>query len=141
MRHTNESKEMYLEVMYELSLKDKNIRLVDIARKLNYSKPSVTRAMSALKKDGCILQEPYGPITLTEKGIEAAKFIKNRHVYLTKYLMLSLGIDEKLAEKDACRMEHIVSHEIMVAVREYVHNNANKRPIRLKKDYNLLINQ
>jgi len=120
---SSESQEMYLEVIYNIDQKDEIIRSIDIAKTLGYSKPSVNRAINKLKLDGLIAQEPYGHITMTEKGRGLAKKIKNKHIYLTDYLMLSLGIDKETAEKDACRMEHVVSKETMEAVIKYVDDN------------------
>ncbi|BES64652.1 metal-dependent transcriptional regulator [Gottschalkiaceae bacterium SANA] len=123
MSKNNESKEMYLEVIYELFLNNKEVRSVDIAEKMGYSRPSISRAMSVLKKEGYVIQEPYGTISLTEKGFETGKKILDRHVCLTKFLRLSLNIDKDLAEKDACRFEHVVSEETMEAIRVYVKAN------------------
>ena len=120
---SNESQEMYLEVIYNIDQKNEAIRSIDIAKELGYSKPSVSRAINKLKKDGLIDQEPYGHITMTDAGRKLAEKIKNKHIYLTEYLCLSLGLSRELAEKDACRMEHVVSKETMIAVKEYVAKN------------------
>lgn len=119
----NESQEMYLEVIYNIDQKGETIRSIDIANTLGYSKPSVSRAINKLKKDGLINQEPYGHITMTDDGRELAKKIQNKHVYLTEYLCLSLGLDKEIAERDACRIEHVVSKETMDAVRDYIAKN------------------
>ncbi len=115
-----ESGEMYLEVMYGLLTETGEIRSVDIAKSMGYSKPSVSRAIGLLKKEGFIEQEPYGKITLTEKGLERAKMVADRHVLLTEFLKRSLGLSADTAEQDACRIEHIVSRETMAAVRNYL---------------------
>ncbi len=115
-----ESGEMYLEVMYNLFSETGEIRSVDVAKALGYSKPSVSRAIGLLKKEGFIEQEPYGKITLTEKGLSRAKLVADRHVLLTEFLVRSLGVTPEIAEQDACRIEHIVSRETMAAVREYL---------------------
>ncbi|MEX1378330.1 MAG: metal-dependent transcriptional regulator [Eubacteriales bacterium] len=120
---TNESQEMYLEVIYNIDLQGEIIRSIDIAKTLGYSKPSVNRGINKLKEEGLISQEPYGHITLTEKGRKEASRIKNRHIYLTDYLMMSLGVDEDTAENDACRIEHVVSKKTMDAVIDYVEKN------------------
>ena len=121
---SNESQEMYLEVIYDIEQNSKVIRSVDIAKELGYSKPSINRAINRLKLDGFISQEPYGHITMTEKGREIAKTIKNRHIYLTEYLMLSLGLSKETAEADACRIEHVVSKNTMDAVKKYLKENS-----------------
>jgi len=120
----NESGEMYLEVMYKLEEKNGVIRSVDIANELGYSKPSVTRAMGLLKTDNYITQEPYGKITLTEKGREKAKKIMERHNLLTEFLTKCLRLDADTAEQDACRIEHIVSTKTMDAIKEYLDKNS-----------------
>ena len=121
---SNESQEMYLEVIYDIEQNSKVIRSVDIAKELGYSKPSINRAINRLKLDGFISQEPYGHITMTEKGREIAKTIKNRHIYLTEYLMLSMGLSKETAEADACRIEHVVSKNTMDAVKKYLKENS-----------------
>ena len=121
---SSESREMYLEVIYNIEQKNEVIRSIDVAKTLGYSKPSVNRAINKLKDDGLIAQEPYGHITMTDEGRELAKKIKNKHIYLTEYLRLSLGLDVEAAERDACRMEHVVSKETMDAVKKYVHQNS-----------------
>lgn len=123
---SNESQEMYLEVIYNIEQNNEVIRSIDVAKELGYSKPSINRAINKLKQDGLISQEPYGHITMTKIGRDIAKRIKNRHVYLTEYLMLSLGLVRLTAEADACRIEHIVSKETMDAVRNYVDTNLKK---------------
>ena len=120
---SSESQEMYLEVIFNIDQRDEVIRSIDIAKTLGYSKPSVNRAINKLKADGLITQEPYGHITMTEHGREMAKKIKNKHVYLTEYLSLSLGLDKEIAEIDACRIEHVVSKDTMDAVINYVDEN------------------
>jgi len=117
---SSESSEMYLEVMYRLEKRNGVIRSVDIANELGYTKPSVSRAISLLKQENYIDQQPYGKIILLEKGIEKARKIMERHNLLTKFLVLSLGIDKETAENDACRIEHIVSKDTMRAVKKYV---------------------
>jgi len=114
---------MYLEVIYDIEQNNQVIRSVDIAKELGYSKPSINRAINRLKEDGFISQEPYGHITMTQEGREIAKRIKNRHIYLTEYLMLSLGLSRETAEADACRIEHVVSAETMDAVRKYLNKD------------------
>ncbi len=119
---TSESKEMYLEVMYNIEQRNEVIRSIDVAKALGYSKPSINRAINKLKEEGMITQEPYGQIMMTELGRATAEKIKNKHIHLTEFLVMSLGIDRETAEKDACRMEHVVSKKTMDAVKEYLKN-------------------
>lgn len=106
-----ESGEMYLETILVLQDRNGYVRSIDIANELDYSKPSVSRAMNILKKAGYILMERNGKISLTEKGSQTAHDIYKRHLLIAKYLMLTLGIDEETANGDACRIEHVLSEE------------------------------
>jgi len=112
-----ESGEMYLEVMYQLLQKKGEIRSVDIAETLGYSKPSVSRAIKVLREEGFVKQEPYGKITFTKKGADRAHQVLERHHLLTEFLVNTLHLDQEIAEQDACRIEHFVSDELMTAVK------------------------
>lgn len=112
-----ESGEMYLETILQLKNKFGYVRSIDIAHELNYSKPSVSRAVALLKEDGYITHDPHGMILLTAKGYEIADKILDRHTTLTQYLM-SLGVSEETAQSDACRIEHIISQESFDKIKE-----------------------
>lgn len=101
---------MYLETILVLKNKYGYVRSIDIAREMNYSKPSVSRAVALLKDDGYVENDPHGMILLTEKGLKIAEKIYDRHKTLTKYLIL-LGVSEETAQKDACKIEHVISDE------------------------------
>ena len=105
-----ESGQMYLETIYILSQNKSYVRAIDVGEHLGYSKPSVSRAMSILKKDGYVLVDTDGAITLTESGMEVAQTMYTRHIVLSEMLM-RLGVDEKTATEDACRIEHVISEE------------------------------
>ena len=115
----SESVEMYLEAILELEARNSVVRSVDIARFLGVTKPSVNRAMTNLKNEGYILMEPYGDVVFTEKGRETAKHIHELHHVITDFLVNSLGISPELAEADACRIEHVISPEVVQAMKEY----------------------
>lgn len=106
----HESGEMYLETILILKNRFGYVRSIDIAHELGYSKPSVSRAVSLLKENDYIIYDPNGMILLTEKGSEIAESIYERHKVLSKYL-ISLGVSEDTAQRDACRMEHVISPE------------------------------
>lgn len=114
-----QSKQDYLETIYDLSLNRKNVRSIDIANALGYSRASINKAIGALKNGGYINQKPYGTITLTEKGTETAKSIRRRHNLIRYYLIHILEIDEITAEEDACKMEHIISESTLTAIEEH----------------------
>lgn len=112
-----ESGEMYLETILILSKTNNVVRSVDVADHMNYSKPSVSRAMGLLKNNGYILIDNNGYITLTEKGTETANAIFERHEVLSK-LFQSIGVDEKTAIEDACRVEHYISDTTFQALKK-----------------------
>ncbi len=114
-----ESGEMYLESIYVLCGQKQSVRSIDVAEHMNYSKPSVSRAVGLLKKDGYITVDKDGYISLTEFGKEKGKSIFDRHTVLTKMLM-SIGVDEKTASEDACRMEHVISEKTFYAMKNYL---------------------
>lgn len=114
-----ESGQMYLETIYILSQNKSYVRAIDVGEHLGYSKPSVSRAMSILKKDGYVLVDADGAITLTESGMEIAQTMYTRHTVLSEMLM-RLGVDEKTATEDACRIEHVISEESFLAVKKHL---------------------
>ena len=103
-----ESGENYLEIILILSRKGISVRSVDIANELSFSKPSVSRAVGILKNNGFIDVDKNGYITLTQAGNEIAERIYERHLVLTKWLV-DIGVDEKTAAEDACKLEHDIS--------------------------------
>ncbi len=117
-----ESGEMYLETIYVLSQKRANVRAIDIGEELGYSRPSVSRAMHLLKGEGLIKIDEYGFVKLTEAGNILARRIYERHTVLTKVL-LKLGVDEKTASEDACRLEHYISDTSFDAIKAYMAKN------------------
>lgn len=120
-----ESGEMYLETIYILTQKNKNVRSIDVVNYMGFSKPSVSRAISLLKKDEFIQLDGQGYIQLTEKGLSHAKSIYERHTVLTK-LFIDLGVNEKTAVDDACRIEHYLSDETFNAIKNHLkkHNSS-----------------
>ncbi len=114
-----ESGEMYLETIYVLSQKYKDVRAIDVGEYMGYSKPSVSRAVGLLKSGGYLVSDELGHLSLTEAGIEVASKIYERHTLLTSYLML-LGVSSGTAAEDACKMEHIISDESFNAIKKHV---------------------
>ena len=115
----HESAEMYLETIYTLSLTKAHVRSVDVAEALNYSRPSVSRAVGLLKKDGYLLMDDDGFLRLTELGSNTAEKIYERHRILTAALK-ALGVDEESAEVDACRIEHVISDKSLAAIKAHM---------------------
>lgn len=114
-----ESGEMYLETIKILSEELDAVRSIDICAYMNYSKPSVSRAVKNLKNEGYIDVDKNGHITLTDTGLSIAETIHERHVVLSSMLM-GLGVDEKTALEDACRMEHVISAESFEAIKAHL---------------------
>lgn len=106
-----ESGEDYLETILLLHEKTGFVRSVDIACELNYSKPSISRAVNILKESGYITVEAGGQILLTEEGRKKAESIYERHVSITHFLEDVLNVSHENAEHDACKIEHIISEE------------------------------
>ncbi len=115
----HESGEMYLENILILSNEREFVRSIDICEKMGYSKPSVSRAVNLLKKDGYIVVDGKGYITLTDNGKKIATNIYERHKILTDAL-LSLGISKDTASSDACKVEHFLSEETFTAIKKHV---------------------
>ncbi|MBS6195205.1 MAG: metal-dependent transcriptional regulator [Clostridiales bacterium] len=114
-----ESGEMYLETIYVLSKTSSTVRSLDIAEYMGYSKPSISRAVGLLRKAEYISVDQFGYITLTDIGKKLAEKIYDRHTTLTKMLML-LGVDEKTAAEDACKMEHTISDKSFAAIKQHI---------------------
>lgn len=114
-----ESGEMYLETIYVLSQRSSAVRGIDIGEELGYSKPSVSRALGVLKDEGLVKKDEDGFIKLTEAGEILAKRIYERHSVLTK-LLIGLGVDEKTATEDACRVEHYISDTTFDAIKAHM---------------------
>ncbi len=116
----HESGENYLETILVLKERNGVVRSIDIARELNFSKPSVSRAMGILRENGYITMEPSGEILLTESGRIKAKDIYGRHLLLTAFLQEVIGVPAQLAEKNACRMEHILDQEVIDGISSFM---------------------
>lgn len=111
--------EDYIELVYALQKGKKRVHTNDIASALNINPASVTEIFQKLSEEGYIDYEKYGGATLTEKGRQIARETKTRHDALKEFLML-LGIDEKIAEEDACEMEHILHPSTMDMIVKFV---------------------
>lgn len=123
----NESMEMYLETVLILERDHGHAHGSEIAKILGVSKPSVTKAMNLLKANGLVHKEPYGTVTLTLKGRKYSEKILSTHHLITRYLVHSLGLTESEAAENACKMEHVISTDMLEAINEYLSvNNISK---------------
>ena len=118
-----ESGEMYIENIYVLTKQSDKVRSIDVCERMGYSKPSVSRAIGILKRNGYIEVDPSGYITLTESGTSVAERIYERHTILTEFLV-SLGVPHDVAVLDACKMEHILSDEAFDAIKKSISEKA-----------------
>ena len=114
-----ESGEMYLETIYVLSQKSSTVRAIDVGEYMGFSKPSVSRALGLLKDEGLVKKDKVGYLKLTEAGEILAKRIYERHTVLTR-LLISIGVDEKTAAEDACRVEHYISDTTFDAIKAHM---------------------
>ncbi|AQS05835.1 metal-dependent transcriptional regulator [Clostridium beijerinckii] len=118
----NESVENYLETILILSQKSHAVRSIDVATELNFKKSSVSVAMKNLREKEYIAITDEGNIVLTDAGKEIANMVYEKHTFLSNWLK-SIGVDEKVAVEDACRIEHVISNESFEAMKKYVNKN------------------
>jgi Mn-dependent DtxR family transcriptional regulator len=114
-----ESAENYLETILMIQKEKGSVRSIDVARHLDYSKPSVSRAMALLKGSGYVVIDPDGLIHLTDSGQEIAERIYERHDLFTRWLVM-LGVDPEVAAADACKIEHDLSAESFGKIKEHI---------------------
>ena len=121
----HESGEMYLETILILGIKRNMVRAVDVAEEMHISKASVSRALSRLKGESCIIVDADGHIAFTEKGRKIAEKIYERHQVLSEILM-ALGVDPETAAADACKMEHDISDATFEAMKTHLRLKKNQ---------------
>lgn len=114
-----ESAENYLETIYVLKNKNGNVRSIDVATELGFSKPSVSVAMKKFREEGYITIDDAGHISLTKSGLEIAERIYERHEILAKAL-IAMGVSEDVAYEDSCKIEHDISDETFEKLKEHV---------------------
>ena len=114
----HESGQMYLEAIHVLLQKNNRVRSIDIGAYLGYTKPSVSRAIGILKKGEYIVVDQDGYITLTESGKKVAEQLYERHTILSN-MLITLGVDEKTATEDACRIEHVISDKSFNSIKKH----------------------
>lgn len=120
MEPISSSLEDYLEAIFILVQKHSHVRLTDIAEFLGVSKPSVNRAVGNLKDAGLVSHETYGVVSLTAKGKQRAAGVLRRHKLIKRFLTQTLGVEEDIAERDACRMEHVMSPKTIEKLYTYI---------------------
>lgn len=120
-----EAAEMYLETILALSKSLENVRSIDIVNKMGYSKPTVSVMMKDFREHGYILMNEKGYITLTDKGLEIAERIYERHNVIAQ-ILIELGVDKKTAYEDSCKIEHHLSDQSFKCIKDYFANNPPK---------------
>ena len=115
----HESGEMYLEAILVLKKEIPQVRAIDIVNHTGYSKPSVSRALGILKKNGYVVVDDAGFISFTEMGRKHAETIFERHKVLAA-LLEKIGVSEDVAEEDACKMEHVISNDTFEAIKKFL---------------------
>lgn len=121
-----ESGENYLETILILRNRNEFVRSIDVANELGFTKASVSRAMSILKKAGYLVMEQNGNLVLTDSGDKRASAIYERHTMIAQFLQLTLGVDSKTAAQDSCRIEHIISEESFQRIKKFVADKRNQ---------------
>jgi len=115
-----ESGENYLETILIIEERAGNVRAVDIANELGFSKPSVSRAMGILRRDGFIDIDENGSIELTKQGQKTAAAVYERHNLIADYFVKALGVERETALEDACRIEHVISDESFDKMKDWL---------------------
>ena len=107
-------------------IKNGGVRSIDIANELNYSKASISRAVGILKENNYISVDRSGQITFTEEGQKRAEAVYDRHITIKSFLKDIVGISSETAERDACKIEHIISDESFEKIKKMVTENEKK---------------
>lgn len=116
MKQLRESGENYLEVILDIERELGEVRSVEIARRVGVSRASVSKAIRILRENGLVEPAYYGDVVLTEQGRTHARQVRERHDILQHFLLHGLGLDPAIAERDACRIEHVVSETLLSQV-------------------------
>ena len=128
----HESAEDYLEKILMLQEQKGSVRSIDIAVAMGFSKPSVSVAMKNLRENGYIHMDDQGHITLTQTGQDIADKMYERHIMLSNWLIY-LGVDEKTAVEDACKIEHVLSSQSFQAIKKHI-TQGNELPADMKEE-------
>lgn len=115
--------ENYLEAIYELSGGNSGVRVSDISKKMGVTKASVNSAMSTLASKGLVINEKYKEVFLTAAGLELAKLTSEKHSIILEFFTKVLKIDAKIADEDACNIEHVISNDSIRAMHEFLQAN------------------
>lgn len=120
MAQISSSLEDYIEAVYNIYLAEKKVKAVDVSRRLNVSRASVTEALQKLEQLGLINYGHYGVISITEEGVKKAKEVIKKHNTLSLFFEKVLGVEHELAEDTACKIEHVIGDEILSKLEEHM---------------------
>ena len=134
-KKNSESAENYLEAILMLKSEDKVVRVKDISQRVNVSMPSVHTALHVLEDRGFIRHEKYGYVELTDKGEREARNIYTTHVLLAEFFTRVLGVPSQIAQKDACRIEHIISSETLDKIGDMTRAVCGKKSDRKQRSW------
>jgi len=126
-----ESGENYLETILILHKRNGTVRSVDVAAEMGFTKASISRAMHLLDKEGYLIFNNDGEIDLTEAGLKKASEVYDRHLTLTRFMENVLLVPHDIAEKDACRIEHIISDETFAGLKRILGEDRDELAARL----------
>ena len=115
MAEISSSLEDYIEAVYSIYTKDNKVKAIDVARRLNVSRASVTEALQKLEQFGLINYGHYGTISVTEEGVKKAK-----HETLSEFFENILGVEHSLAEETACKIEHVIDNRILKKLEQHI---------------------
>ncbi|MCB6365548.1 metal-dependent transcriptional regulator [Intestinibacillus massiliensis] len=121
MKELHESGENYLEVIWDIQREQGHVRSVEVARRVGVSRASVSKALGVLREAGLVEPSFYGEVVLTGEGVKRAKEVRARHDLLLRFLRDGLGVAQEIAERDACRIEHVVSRELLAHVSRWLY--------------------
>ncbi|MCM1300072.1 MAG: metal-dependent transcriptional regulator [Firmicutes bacterium] len=121
------SGEDYLETIYILQQRTGYVRSIDIANEMGYSKPSVSKGMSILRELGYITMAQDGQIKLTKSGSKRAQEVYSRHLLIKDFFIRKLGVNATTAEIDACKVEHVISEETYLRLREFMSDDSSEQ--------------
>lgn len=138
MKNLSASQEDYLEIICNLQENDKSIKAVEVAKKLNISRASVSEALLKLQEKNLIIYQGHKGITITDKGLTQARKVIAKHNTLTSFFENTLGINTATAESNACRIEHVITDDVFERIEAFqIFCNENKEFIeKFKEKYN-----
>ncbi len=112
MAEISSSLEDYIEAVYNIFVAENKVKAIDVSRRLNVSRASVTEALQKLEQLGLINYGHYGTISITDSGVKKAKEVIKKHEILSLFFEKVLGINHEIAEETACKIEHVIGNEV-----------------------------